>query len=189
MSIKSKGCWMEAPRGSVRVRPDTDPHNHGNHSEEQIFPAMVAIIWTMLEFVLQPGKPLEEALGYLHFPFTAGESFPSRDTLNEWFRDLRTLNRVYHGYTSQGVWASMAAGESPGLYEPQWGEGSDPAHMEWEGHWTPGRWVRLELFPGEAILSWDTGTGRPSRFLEGLFRKHLSKVWVEHLPEKEQLLS
>lgn len=54
-------------------------------------------------------------------------------------------------------------------------EGESSITLGWDGTWTSGRQVRVEIFPAEypnegtAYIRFNTGTGKPSTFLEQIF--------------------
>lgn len=52
--------------------------------------------------------------------------------------------------------------------------------LRWEGAFTPGRWVEVTL-NGRAVLSWDTGTGRPSWWVGRM----LSQMGLARVPRAE----
>jgi hypothetical protein len=54
---------------------------------------------------------------------------------------------------------------------------------KWCGQATPGRWVKIEVSPRAVILSWDSGTDNPSKFIEEVFSTHLSREDLEILDD------
>ena len=108
---------------------------------------------------------------------------------------------VRHGLRSHGgfppadeldrlkIWAKMIKASA------EWDEGSNSPivtivdkdmngvrtlHLNWKGTWTKGREVEVEFFPndegGIAYISYKTGTGKPSSFLEEIFTSAKAKA-------------
>lgn len=140
--------WAEKAKGTVTV---TTPSGDGVSS------LMAALVAVMAELIIQPKKDLWEAVGWIDWPFKEMETWPIKPEIENFFRDLHTLSRVYNGFTQNGV-SYQAEVVSDDYYEAN-------ATMTWWGYWTPGRMVSLELKPGSATLSWDSGTEEKSSFI------------------------
>jgi len=79
-------------------------------------------------------------------------------------------------------WASLVQGQAvlaEGGFHPlsciKSGESSTT--LRWEGTWTPGREVEVDVYPYEntSIVRFNTGTGKPSNFLTLLFECAISE--------------
>jgi len=91
--------------------------------------------------------------------------FPPADELNrvkEWARMLKNSAEWDEGSNSPIV--TIVDKDMNGVRT---------IHLNWKGTWTKGREVEVEFFPndegGIAYISYNTGTGKPSSFLENIF--------------------
>lgn len=85
--------------------------------------------------------------------------------VNDYFHTLQEANWYYHRHRGDGSSAARF------VYSHKTGGPSGP-HLRvwWTGWATEGRWVQVEAHDHMSCLSWDTGTGKPSRFLSEAFR-------------------
>lgn len=149
--------WIEKAKGAVTV---TTTNGDG------ISPLMSALVAVMAELITQPPRGLWAAVGWIDWPLKARADWPTNKEIDNFFCDIFTVSRVYHGFTEDGVMHSMKVED--GL-----------ATMTWWGKWTPGRTVSLEIKPGSATLSWDTGTDEKSSFITGTVCSFLKDIEEE----------
>ena len=83
--------------------------------------------------------------------------------VDDYFSLLQKVNCHYHKNKGAGKGAAF-------LYSHKGGPSGPHLRVWWTGWATAGRWVQVEAHDKMVCLSWDTGTGKPSRFLSETFR-------------------
>ena len=96
------------------------------------------------------------------------------EVVNDYFHTLQEANWYYHRHRGDGRSAARF------VYTHECTQNGSNLKVWWSGWATEGRWVQIEADDHMVCLSWDSATGRPSRFLieafQPLFREDISTL-------------